>query len=97
MERYGNVAIRHVKLPCGKPKCKSCPHGPYFYLVVWHKGKSRQTYLGKKIFSDRTRKRQDLEVLLMNVIIGSGMRLKREWFEYQPAGFNARKMVVATE
>lgn len=42
---YSQQAIR-----CGNPRCKSCPHGPYWY-AYWrgHKGRSRSAYVGKNL------------------------------------------------
>lgn len=32
---------------CGKPGCRSCPHGPYWY-AYWREGKrTRKRYVGK--------------------------------------------------
>lgn len=32
---------------CGKPTCKSCPHGPYWYRYIHEKGSMRKKYFGK--------------------------------------------------
>lgn len=33
---------------CGKPSCKSCPHGPYWYGYRHQGGRMKKKYLGKK-------------------------------------------------
>jgi hypothetical protein len=38
------------KVRCGKPACKSCPHGPYWYAYrTTNKGKVVKRYIGKKL------------------------------------------------
>ena len=32
---------------CGKPACKSCPHGPYWYGYMHVGGKMEKEYIGK--------------------------------------------------
>jgi len=34
-------------VPCGKKRCKKCPHGPYWYAVRWHGNKRTEIYIGK--------------------------------------------------
>ena len=42
------VTYRQEKVKCGKEGCKSCPHGPYWYLY-WHsQGKLHKQYFGKR-------------------------------------------------
>jgi len=42
-------------VPCGKPSCRRCPHGPYWYRYEWVRGKGpnggrmRSSYVGKKL------------------------------------------------
>lgn len=43
---------------CGKKHCKSCPHGPYWYVQVRKGGVLREIYLGKKF---RTLEQKNLE------------------------------------
>lgn len=33
---------------CGNKRCKSCPHGPYWYAYRHAKGKTYKRYVGKK-------------------------------------------------
>jgi hypothetical protein len=33
---------------CGKPTCKRCPHGPYWYGYQHTKGGMKKTYFGKR-------------------------------------------------
>jgi len=40
----GTIIWRKVK--CGKPSCRSCPHGPYAYLV---KPDGKHEYIGKEV------------------------------------------------
>ena len=38
---------RNEYTKCGKPNCKKCPHGPYWY-AYWREGKRlRKKYIGK--------------------------------------------------
>jgi len=37
------------KVKCGRANCRSCPHGPYWYLYSTRKGKLTKTYLGKEL------------------------------------------------
>lgn len=39
--------IREEYVKCGKPGCKSCPHGPYRYKYWREKGVLKKKYLGK--------------------------------------------------
>lgn len=34
---------------CGKPTCRSCPHGPYWYQVIRSSGKEAYKYVGKDL------------------------------------------------
>lgn len=34
---------------CGKPSCRRCPHGPYWYQYWWANGKTRKKYIGKRL------------------------------------------------
>jgi hypothetical protein len=45
--RVGPVHYRQELVKCGKPNCKCCPHGPYWY-AYWHAGiMLRKKYVGK--------------------------------------------------
>ncbi len=39
--------LEHVR--CGKPGCKSCPHGPYWYAYFREDGKLRSRYIGREL------------------------------------------------
>ncbi len=39
--------LEHVR--CGKPGCKSCPHGPYWYAYFREEGKLRSRYIGREL------------------------------------------------
>ncbi|MEM3426854.1 MAG: DUF6788 family protein [Nitrososphaerales archaeon] len=51
-----SVVIKYIN--CGKPTCKSCPHGPYMYLVKREKGVVKTVYLGKADENFLLRKKQ---------------------------------------
>lgn len=34
-------------VPCNNRRCKTCPHGPYWYCRVQRHGKMREIYIGK--------------------------------------------------
>ena len=38
---------RHVR--CGKPSCKGCPHGPYWYATWQEGGRTRTSYVGRHL------------------------------------------------
>jgi hypothetical protein len=40
------VTYRLEKVRCGKPGCKSCPHGPYWYAYYREGDKLRSRYIG---------------------------------------------------
>jgi len=44
----GSVTYRLEKVKCGKPECKKCPHGPYWYAYFFLNGKTKSKYIGKK-------------------------------------------------
>lgn len=37
-------------IPCGNKRCRSCPHGPYWYARFTKGGVPRQVYLGRPPF-----------------------------------------------
>ena len=39
--------FRSEYVKCGKPACRSCPHGPYWYAYRKDHGKTRKRYIGK--------------------------------------------------
>ena len=41
-----HVTYRREEVRCGKPGCKSCPHGPYWYAYWREDGKLRSRYIG---------------------------------------------------
>ena len=42
------------RVRCGKRKCNSCPHGPYWYFA-WREGaRMKWKYVGKKLPADVT-------------------------------------------
>lgn len=47
--RRDGVTYQLEKIHCGKPNCKSCPHGPYWYAYWKSSGKTRSKYIGKRL------------------------------------------------
>lgn len=47
---------------CGKPNCKKCPHGPYWYCNFTRKGKHVSVYLGAvfKTLAERNEEKKQL-------------------------------------
>lgn len=45
----GGVTYRREHVRCGKPGCKTCPHGPYWYAYYREGGKLRSRYIGKDL------------------------------------------------
>jgi hypothetical protein len=58
-ERIARGTLREVYAPCGKKKCKckqGALHGPYYYLAVTTRGKTKLYYLPKKQLAEETEK-----------------------------------------
>jgi hypothetical protein len=50
--QMGNVTYQLELVKCGKPGCKTCPHGPYWYAYWWvtgrsYRGRTKSMYVGK--------------------------------------------------
>jgi hypothetical protein len=45
----GKVTYRLESVRCGKPNCKSCPHGPYWYAYFREGTKQRSRYIGREL------------------------------------------------
>jgi hypothetical protein len=41
------VTFRQEHVRCGKPGCKTCPHGPYWYAYWREQGRLRSRYIGR--------------------------------------------------
>lgn len=41
------IRLRQRLVRCGKPGCRSCPHGPYWYAFWREEGRRRSRYIGK--------------------------------------------------
>jgi hypothetical protein len=41
------VTYRLERVRCGKPGCKSCPHGPYWYAYYREGDRLRSRYIGR--------------------------------------------------
>ncbi|HEY7705514.1 MAG TPA: hypothetical protein VID03_11895 [Acidimicrobiia bacterium] len=46
------VHLRPQMVKCGKPGCRSCPHGPYWYAYWTDQGKRRSRYVGRLLDPD---------------------------------------------
>jgi hypothetical protein len=46
------VTYRLEAVRCGKPNCKSCPHGPYWYAYYREGAKLRSRYIGRELPDD---------------------------------------------
>jgi len=46
VQAAGTVTYRLEKVRCGKPGCKSCPHGPYWYAYYREGSRLRSHYIG---------------------------------------------------
>jgi hypothetical protein len=42
-----HYSMRCEWVKCGKPRCKTCPHGPYWYGYYREGGKVKKRYFGK--------------------------------------------------
>ncbi len=42
-----SVTYRLEPVTCGKPGCRRCPHGPYWYAYYREGGRLRSRYIGK--------------------------------------------------
>lgn len=47
-EKWDEWRMYQEYVRCGNPRCKSCPHGPYWYGYREAKGKTRKRYFGKQ-------------------------------------------------
>lgn len=48
-EAAGGVTYRQESVRCGKPGCRTCPHGPYWYAYFREGGKLRSRYIGRDL------------------------------------------------
>ena len=46
------VTYRLETVRCGKPNCRSCPHGPYWYAYYREGKKLRSRYIGRELPED---------------------------------------------
>jgi hypothetical protein len=46
------VTYRLETVRCGKPNCKTCPHGPYWYAYYREGKKLRSRYIGPELPED---------------------------------------------
>lgn len=45
----GKVSYRQEHVRCGKQRCRTCPHGPYWYAYWREGGKTRSRYIGRHL------------------------------------------------
>ena len=45
----GAVTYRRESVRCGKPGCKKCPHGPYWYAYYREGGRLKSRYIGRDL------------------------------------------------
>ena len=43
------ASFRKEYVRCGKPGCKSCPHGPYWYAYYREGGRLKSRYIGREL------------------------------------------------
>ena len=48
-DRPGKVSYRQEYVKCGKERCRSCPHGPYWYAYWKEGGRTRSRYIGRHL------------------------------------------------
>jgi hypothetical protein len=46
------VTYRLETVKCGKPNCRSCPHGPYWYAYYREGDKLKSRYIGRELPED---------------------------------------------
>lgn len=46
------VTYRLESVRCGKPGCRTCPHGPYWYGYYREEGRLRSRYIGPELPAD---------------------------------------------
>ena len=48
-ENEPGVTYRLETVRCGKPGCRSCPHGPYWYAYFREGNRLRSRYIGREL------------------------------------------------
>ncbi len=43
------LTYRQEAVRCGKDRCNSCPHGPYWYAYWKEEGRTRKRYIGRHL------------------------------------------------
>lgn len=46
------VSYRLESVKCGKPNCRSCPHGPYWYAYFRENNRLKSRYIGRELPED---------------------------------------------
>ena len=52
--RSSAVTYRQELVRCGKERCRSCPHGPYWYAYWKEEGRTRKRYIGRHLPGEAT-------------------------------------------
>ncbi|MBW3562569.1 MAG: hypothetical protein KY437_08740 [Actinobacteria bacterium] len=47
--QIGKVTYRQEHVRCGKDRCTTCPHGPYWYAYWKEDGRTRSRYIGRHL------------------------------------------------
>jgi hypothetical protein len=47
--QHAGMTVQLERVRCGKPTCKRCPHGPYWYGYFREGGRLRSVYIGKRL------------------------------------------------
>lgn len=90
--RHKNMALRLVRLPCGKSNCGCCPHGPYWYLVIWRGSRPMQWYIGVKLFGARIKRFPDREALIVRIVNECKIDVSAEQRDYIPDGIDLERI-----
>jgi hypothetical protein len=71
--RYGRVLLVLRENECGKPNCHKCPHGPYWYLVYYVRGKPKTVYIGKSLEGRRLEQHTMAQAMVREIQRTSGV------------------------
>lgn len=93
--RYGRVMLVLRENECGKTNCHRCPHGPYWYLVYYVRGKPKTVYIGKSLEGDRLHQHTMAEAMVGEIQRSTGVPAKaRDAFKAYLAGARWGKVKV---
>lgn len=59
----GLPAVRYYQreVACGRTRCRTCPHGPYWYASWSEAGRKQTMYLGRDLPADVRRRLEELD------------------------------------